>query len=219
MTNRGNKKLGSNVFEQDELIDAELLENDESASPAASVDLEEDEREDGEEYLYEANRVTQKLNVLSQSQSTLLSYPITVNDTASLLSTSTTTTTTAITTTTTPINHNLTSSSAATTTSTTATTNTSKLGNTRTRQDTTKLLTTFAEPLFALHHPHHHTHHLPTLISDYVFKIRILTEDNIQLSEFELNVSCKRMSSTSSIGNGINGNWFYVFYMFFFQIS
>lgn len=56
--------------------------------------------------------------------------------------------------------------------------------------------TTFsAEPLFA-------AHSLPPL-ADYVFKIRLLTEENVQLSEFELNVSCKRMSSST---NSMNGN-------------
>lgn len=66
----------------------------------------------------------------------------------------------------------------------------------------TKLLTTFAEPLFALQQ---HQHPAP-LFSDYVFKIRILTEEHIQIAEFDLNVSCKRMSSTNSISSGINGN-------------
>lgn len=71
-----------------------------------------------------------------------------------------------------------------------------------------KLLSTFAEPLFALqHHPQQHSAGPASALADYVFRIRILTEDNIQLSEFELNVSCKRMSSTNAISNGINGTF------------
>lgn len=191
----------------EEVVEDEELENDEE-----EIDNTIDEREE-EEYFYETNRI-RKFNggeiVISATSSSPLpsstssssvstnstsTYPITPNDT----------------------NTNTTSSLTSTTTKRIALQTSYKVLGEASRSSGTyrktlaketgnknKLLTTFAEPLFALHHPSS----LGALVSDYVFKIRILTEDNIQLSEFELNVSCKRMSSTSAIDNGINGNYY-----------
>lgn len=142
-----------------------------------------------------------------QTTTPKLKYQITVNDTPT---TTTTTTKTPQTTTTTTTSNNYSTTKIAITNSTptlyltTATSGggsgsssgKSKYGGVVLLSSTSsKLLSTFAEPLFALESP----------ITDYVFKIKILTEDNIQLSEFELNVSCKKMSSTNGIGNGLNG--------------
>lgn len=191
----------------EEVVEDEELENDEE-----EIDNTIDEREE-EEYFYETNRIrkfnggeivisatssssplpsTTSLSSVSTNSST---YPITANDT----------------------NTNTTSSFTSTTTKRIVSQTSYKVLGEASRSSGTyrktlaketanknKLLTTFAEPLFALHHPSS----LGALVSDYVFKIRILTEDNIQLSEFELNVSCKRMSSTSAIDNGINGNYY-----------
>lgn len=189
--------------DEEEVVEDEELENDEV------IDNTIDEREE-EEYFYETNRI-RKFNggeiVISATSSPLPS-------TSSLSSVSTNSTTYQITANDT--NTNTTSSLTSTTTKRIASQTSYKVLGEASRSSGTyrktlakeagnknKLLTTFAEPLFALHHPSS----LKALVSDYVFKIRILTEDNIQLSEFELNVSCKRMSSTSAIENGINGNF------------
>lgn len=188
----------------EEVVEDEELENDEE-----EIDNTIDEREE-EEYFYETNRI-RKFNggeiVISATSSSPLpsstssssvstnstsTYPITANDTNTTSSLTSTTTKRIVSQTSYKVLGEASRSSG-----TYRKTLAKETGNKN------KLLTTFAEPLFALHHPSS----LGALVSDYVFKIRILTEDNIQLSEFELNVSCKRMSSTSAIDNGINGNF------------
>ena len=185
----------------------EELENDEEEIESNTID----EREE-EEYFYETNRI-RKFNggeiVISATSSPLPS-------TSSSLSSVSTNSTSTYQITANDTNTNTTSSLTSTTTKRIASQTSYKVLGEASRSSGTyrktlakeagnknKLLTTFAEPLFALHHPSS----LGALVSDYVFKIRILTEDNIQLSEFELNVSCKRMSSTSAIDNGINGKF------------
>lgn len=155
------------------------------------------------------------------------SYPISslpvenkyfLNLNTSIIATTTTTTTTSTTTTNTSSTlNNFSKFKATTTTSSSSNTNRKLNANATTLTTITKILLTStkhsrlpplvtsqvnslkfvatqAEPLYS-----------PSVLNDYVFKVKILAEDNKTLSEFELNVSCKKMSSTNSINNGLNG--------------
>lgn len=212
----GSSSLIGATHELDEGEEDEQIDNNNNNNEISSVE-EQDEREE-EDYLYETNRVRK----LSESQGGLRNSPKTANSSSPTLATSTNSTLPVSDSTNSSSNSSNSSNQTRTTTFATTAPNrvvllsgnkalssssSSSLGVRQplSSKNTKLSLSSFAaEPLFAAAPNNNNNNVLLPPTAEYVFKIRILTEENVQLSEFELNVSCKRMSSTSAIGNGMN---------------